>query len=136
MGRGSFTSPATMTRGVVRVKVLITAAAVACAACVSVSSSHAAAPKPVPSLTPAATAALAQRLAQHPRSLQAAADCRPTRAIFYAPTDWLRLATTLAQNASPCAQYYVTVPPLSGDKTQPRTKQAALIRQLAPNVHA
>ena len=67
---------------------------------------------------------------------KAAADCRPLRAIFYAPTDWLRLATTLAQNSSPCAQYYVTVPPLTGDKTQPRAKQAALIRSLGPNIHA
>ncbi|HEV2592874.1 MAG TPA: hypothetical protein VGU02_13390, partial [Gaiellaceae bacterium] len=66
---------------------------------------------------------------------QSAKDCRAARAIFYAPTDWLRLATTLAQNASPCAQYYVTVPPLTGDKTQPRTKQAALIRGLGPNIH-
>lgn len=67
---------------------------------------------------------------------RAATDCRPTRAIFYAATDWLRLASTLAQNASPCAQYYVTVPPLTSDKTQPRPKQAALIRALGPNIHA
>jgi len=69
-------------------------------------------------------------------STRRAADCRPLRAIFYAPTDWLRLATTLAQNASPCAAYYVTVPPLTGDKTQPRAKQASLIRALGPNIHA
>ena len=70
-----------------------------------------------------------------PRALQSAKDCVPARAIFYAPTDWLRLATTLAQNASPCVQYYVTVPPLTGDKTQPRPKQAALIHALGPNIH-
>jgi hypothetical protein len=67
---------------------------------------------------------------------QSARDCRTTRAIFYAATDWLRLASTLAQNASPCAQYYVTVPPLTADKTQPRPKQAALIRGLGANIHA
>jgi hypothetical protein len=90
----------------VRAKLLIVAATVALLACVAV-----------------------------PNAVAAAKDCRPTRAIFYAPTDWLRLATTLAQNASPCAQYYVTVPPLTGDKTQPRPKQAALIHGLGANVH-
>jgi hypothetical protein len=70
-----------------------------------------------------------------PRAAQSAKDCVPARAISYAPSDWLRLATTLAQNASPCVQYYVTVPPLTGDKTQPRPKQAALIRSLGPNIH-
>src|SRR4051794_2050769 len=115
---------------------LSTATAIALLACVLAPSGYAAAPKPVPSLAPAATAKLWRQLTQHPRTLQSAADCRPARAIFYAATDWLRLATTLAQNASSCAQYYVTVPPLTGDKTQPRPKQASLIRALGPNVHA
>jgi len=95
---------------------------------------------PVPSLTPAATAklwrTLVARRETHPRSTRAAADCRPARLVFYAATDWLRLATKLAQNASPCAQYYVSVPPLTSDKTQPRPNQAALIRALGPNMHA
>jgi hypothetical protein len=99
------------------------------------SSAYAATPKPVPSLTPAATMKLWRQLAHRHRTLQAAKDCKPTRAIFYAPTDWLRLATTLAQNTSPCVQYYITVPPLTGDKTQPRPKQAALIHALGPNIH-
>lgn len=96
--------------------------------------------RPVPSLTPAATArlwhALVARERERPRGLAAPADCRPARIVFYAASDWLRLATTLAQNASPCAQYYVSIPPLTSDKTQPRPRQAALIRALGPNMHA
>ncbi|HZU19598.1 MAG TPA: hypothetical protein VE982_00090 [Gaiellaceae bacterium] len=94
---------------------------------------------PVPSLTPAATHALwlreVARARAHPRAV-ADATCRPARVIFYAQTDWLRLATKLAQTASPCAQYYVSIPPLTSDKTQPRPGQAALIRALGPNFHA
>lgn len=116
-------------------RVLSTATVLALMACAFASSAYATSHKPVPSLTPAATMKLWRQLAEHPRKLQAATDCKPTRAIFYAPTDWLRLATTLAQSASPCAQYYVTVPPLTGDKTQPRPKQAALIHALRPNIH-
>jgi hypothetical protein len=56
--------------------------------------------------------------------------------VFYAQTDWLRLATRLAAQPSPCAQYYISVPPLSSDKSQARPKQAALIRALGPNFHA
>ena len=114
---------------------LISAAAAALA-CAVVPSGHAAAPTPVPSLTPAATHRLWERLASRPQPLARTADCRPARAIFYAATDWLRLATNLAQNASPCAQYYVTVPPLTSDKSQPRPGQAAQIRALGPNFHA
>ena len=66
----------------------------------------------------------------------AALDCRPLRAVFYAPTDWLRLATKLAANPSPCAQYFISIPPLSGGKTQFRPDQAWRIRTLGPNFHA
>ena len=94
---------------------------------------------PVPSLTPAATHRLwvaeVARAKAHPRRT-ADASCRPARAIFYAQTDWLRLATTLAANPSPCAQYYVSVPPLAADKTQPRASQASQIRALGSNFHA
>ena len=64
------------------------------------------------------------------------ADCRPLRAVFYAATDWLRLATKLAANASPCAQYSISVPPLVADKTMPRADQAWRIRALGPAFHA
>jgi len=63
-------------------------------------------------------------------------DCRPLRAVFYSATDWLRLATKLAANASPCAQYYISIPPLAAAKTQFRTDQAWRIRALGPNFHA
>jgi hypothetical protein len=65
-----------------------------------------------------------------------AADCRPVRAIFYDSTDWIRLAQTLAADASPCAQYYVSVPPLVADKTQARPNVAQQIRALGPSFHA
>ena len=93
--------------------------------------------RPVPSLTPAATQRLWSELVQRRRIHGlGVADCRPLRAVFYAPTDWLRLATKLAANASPCAQYYISVPPLAADKTQPRSDQAWRIRALGPTFHA
>ena len=60
----------------------------------------------------------------------------PSRAVFYAQTDWLRVATKLAQSPSPCGEYFVSVPPLAADKTQPRSGQAAQIRALGPSFHA
>ena len=65
-----------------------------------------------------------------------AGSCRPARVIIYAQTDWLRVATEFAANSSPCAQYYISVPPLAADKTQPRSGQAAQIRALGANFHA
>src|SRR5262245_18671047 len=46
--------------------------------------------------------------------------CRPLRAVFYAATGSLSLAQALAADPSPCAQYFVSVPPLAADKTQDR----------------
>ncbi len=95
-------------------------------------------PAPVASLEPAATAELWQRLVEtrSRRARAAQADCRPLRAVFYAATDYLRLATKLAANGSPCAEYYVSIPPLVSDKTQPRRDAAWRIRALGPNFHA
>ena len=95
-------------------------------------------PKPVPSLQPAATAQLWTKLVhqRHAFTSQAAADCRPLRAVFYTTTDWLRLSTKLAASGSACAQYYVSIPPLAADKTAFRTDQAWRIRALGPNFHA
>ena len=56
--------------------------------------------------------------------------------MFYAASDWLRLATKLAAAASPCAEYHVSVPPLVADKTTFRRDQASRIRALGPNFHA
>jgi hypothetical protein len=93
---------------------------------------------PVPSLDPAATKTLFHRLAQgHDRLAgTAAVACRPLRVILYAQTDWRRLATKLAANASPCAQYYISVPPLTNSKTQERSDEAWRIRALGSNFHA
>jgi hypothetical protein len=93
----------------------------------------------VPSLTPQATRALwlteAARARAAPRRLAAAA-CSPAHVVFYAQTDWLRLATKLAAQPSPCADYSISVPPLAADKTQARSGQAAQIRALGPSFHA
>jgi hypothetical protein len=92
--------------------------------------------RPVSTLTPAATAKLWRQLVARPQPAQRAAACRPLRAVFYAAIDWLRLATKLAANQSPCAQYYVSIPPLTSDKTKARPDQAWRIRALGPNFHA
>jgi hypothetical protein len=94
-------------------------------------------PAPVASLEPVETMKLWRRLVQtRSRRAGAAADCRPLRGVFYAPTDYLRLATKLAATASPCAQYYVSIPPLVADKTQPRPNAAWRVRALGSNFHA
>ena len=94
--------------------------------------------RPVPSLQPAQTQKLWRRLVRSRKTkvFAAAADCRPLRAVFYAASDWLRLATKLAANASPCAEYYISIPPLAADKTAFRTNQAWQIRALGPSFHA
>ena len=94
--------------------------------------------QPVPSLAPRETAAQWTRLVhgQDLQPLARAAGCRPLHAVFYAATDWLRLATKLAAQASPCAQYSVSIPPLVADKTRPRPDQAWRIRALGPSFHA
>jgi hypothetical protein len=98
----------------------------------------AAEPAPVASLEPRATAKLWQRLVARPsrQARQQQADCRPLRGVFYAATDFLRLATKLAATPSPCAEYYISVPPLVADKTQARPNAAGRIRALGPNFHA
>ncbi len=94
-------------------------------------------PPPVASLEPAKTEALWRRLVSaRKRQTQVPADCRPVRALFWAATDYLRLATELAATPSPCAEYYVSVPPIVGDKTRPRPNAASRIRALGPNFHA
>jgi hypothetical protein len=91
----------------------------------------------VPSLTPAATQELWRELVARPAAAPfAQLQCAPVRAVFYAATDWLRLATRLAATASPCAQYFISIPPLVSDKTRPRPNQAAQIRALGPAFHA
>jgi hypothetical protein len=92
---------------------------------------------PVPSLEPAETEALWRSLTTRPvHESRAQAACRPLRAVIYAASDWLRLATKLAASPSPCAEYHVSVPPLVADKTTFRRDQASRIRALGPNFHA
>jgi hypothetical protein len=62
--------------------------------------------------------------------------CRPAEIVFYTARDWLRLGPKLAQNASPCAEYYISIPPLVADKTNPRPDQAWRIRKLGRGFHA
>ena len=97
-----------------------------------------AATEPVPSLTPVATkrsGTSSSRIPSRRRSPRTQA-CAPVRVIVYAATDWLRVATKLAASPSPCAQYYVSIPPLAGNKSQPRADQAWRIRALGPAFHA
>src|SRR5262249_61609447 len=64
------------------------------------------------------------------------ADCGRRRVVFWAAPDWRRLATSLAADPSPCAQYLVSVPPLTADKSQPRADEAWRIRALGTSFHA
>ena len=94
----------------------------------------------MPSLQPKATRRLWRHLVDARRAptlrLAATGTCRPLRAVFYTATDWMRLATKLAANASPCAQYYFSIPSLAADHTQMRADQAWRIRALGPQFHA
>jgi hypothetical protein len=54
----------------------------------------------------------------------------------YTANDWTRLAQTLAAEATHCADYYISIPPLSNDKTVPRSGQAERIRAFGPRFHA
>ena len=115
------------------------ATVVAVAGATSRATAAAAEPAPAPSLEPAKTAELWRSLTTEPRvreSRAQVAECRPLRAVFYAASDWLRLATKLAASRSACAEYYVSVPPLVADKTTFRRDQASRIRALGPNFHA
>jgi hypothetical protein len=119
---------------------LALAAAVASSARAGASSSSARAvePAPVASLEPRETMKLWRQLVANPRRPQvtAQASCRPLRAVFYTATDFLRLATKLAETASPCAEYYVSIPAIVGNRTQLRPNAAPRIRALGPNFHA
>jgi hypothetical protein len=60
-------------------------------------------------------------------------------ATFYAANDWLSLAAALAKHASPCAEYYISIPSVQGREgtwTIPRPGEAKKIRHFGPNFHA
>src|SRR3954454_2537991 len=90
---------------------------------------------PVPSHQPKLTHALWLKLVRRAHTRHVATGCRPLGAFFYTADDWLRLATKLAANASPCAQYSISIPPLAADKTNFRPAQPAQIRALGPQFH-
>jgi hypothetical protein len=56
-------------------------------------------------------------------------------AVLYTSSDWVRLAQRLAGDASPCADYYISIPPLAADKTALRCLQDDLVRATSPQVH-
>jgi len=49
---------------------------------------------------------------------------------------WNVLAAAFAANPTPCAHYYLSVPPFTGDRTALRPNEAARIRALGPQFHA
>ena len=100
----------------------------------------------VPSLDPAAAdnpptvAALSEKAAAVEAAMPSPADlpayCRVhANVYFYASTDWLRLGERLQADESPCVDYWISIPPLSGDKTAPRCLQDDLVRALGPRFH-
>ena len=55
---------------------------------------------------------------------------------LYTDSDWNRLAQNLAAQPSHCADYYISIPAIAGNKTMPRGDQAWRIRALGPRFHA
>ena len=56
-------------------------------------------------------------------------------AVFWTASDWVPLSEALAADPSPCADYYVSIPPQAADKTALRGLQDDLIRALGPRIH-
>src|SRR5262245_51387359 len=56
-------------------------------------------------------------------------------AVFWTANDWLLLSQALAADPSPCADYYVSIPPQSADHTLLRGAQDDLVRALGPHIH-
>src|ERR1044072_1093364 len=62
--------------------------------------------------------------------------CRlDAEAVFWTANDWLLLSQALAGDPSPCADYYVSLPPQSADHTLLRGAQDDLVRALGPHIH-
>ena len=66
-----------------------------------------------------------------------AATCKqPVEVVFWAGSDWQALGAALAAHASPCADYYISIPPLAGDKTRLRPPAVyRRLRELGPRIH-
>ena len=59
----------------------------------------------------------------------------PPQVVFWTSTDWELLGEELKAQQSPCADYYISIPPLSNDKTALRAPQDDVIRALGPQFH-
>ena len=92
---------------------------------------------PDDTVAPEAAATLARAQAAAP----ALADDLPpwcrlhAEAVFWTAADWLLLSEALAADTSPCADYYVSIPPQSADHTLLRGAQDDLVRALGPHIH-
>src|SRR5215212_5547382 len=63
-------------------------------------------------------------------------NCRlHAEAIFWTASDWPTLADAFAADPSPCADYYISLPPLAADKKRLRVLQDDLIRAHGPRIH-
>jgi hypothetical protein len=63
-------------------------------------------------------------------------NCRlHAEAIFWTAGDWVLLGQALAADPSPCADYYISIPPLAADKKGLRVLQDDAIRALGPRFH-
>jgi hypothetical protein len=81
-----------------------------------------------------ASAEFALVAAQGPGALRR--NCRlHSEVAVYTANDWRRLGETLAGEATHCADYYISIPPVT-DKTVPRAGEAGRIRALGPRFHA
>ena len=65
------------------------------------------------------------------------ASCRvDVEAVFWTGEDWQRLANALASNPSPCAEYWISIPPRATPKTMLRRPEIfEAIRALGPQFH-
>ena len=92
---------------------------------------------PGAAVLPSAVAALEQARAAAP----ALSDDLPpwcrlhAEAVFWTAADWPLLSEALAADPSPCADYYVSIPPQSADHTLLRGAQDDLLRALGPQIH-
>lgn len=82
----------------------------------------------------ASGSALARDGATSARSQPASCPMHP-QVVFWTSTDWELLGEELKAQQSPCADYYISIPPLSNDKTSLRAPQDDVIRALGPRFH-
>src|SRR5262245_11121454 len=68
----------------------------------------------------------------------AGGDCTGmSEAVFYTQDTWGVLADALAADASPCVDYWVSMPPYTGHKTDPRAEgEPEEMRARSPQLHA